>query len=128
MPEDTNPPPQVVNPQATQVSLDLEAFKRDLAHSFDQSLKAELAQMELRLVRSLTESLAHKADQTVVAEMDKRVQGLETSRAERQGMANEILDMNKRLTALEKFRYAVPSVAFISMVLSMILVYYYTLH
>lgn len=110
------------------VTLDLESFKRDLAHSFDQTLKAELAQMELRLVRSLTDALAHKADQTVVAEMDKRVQGLETSRAERAGLAAEVIDINKRLTALEKFRYAVPSVAFVSMVLSMILVYYYTLH
>lgn len=111
-----------------QVTLDLESFKRDLAHSFDQTLKAELAQMELRLVRSLTDALSHKADANVVAEMDKRVQGLETSRAERAGLASEVVDLNKRVNALEKFRYAVPSVAFVSMVLSMILVYYYTLH
>lgn len=110
------------------VSIDLESFKRDLAHSFDQTLKAELAQMELRLVRSLTDALAHKADSAVVVEMDKRIQGLETTRAAREGLPAEVLDLGKRVNALEKFRYAVPSVAFISMVLSMILVYYYTLH
>lgn len=120
------PPGQTEDQQL--VSIDLDSFKRDLAHSFDQTLKAELAQMELRLVRSLTDALSHKADVTVVAEMDKRVQGLETSRAERAQMPAEVNDLNKRVTALEKFRYAVPSVAFVSMVLSMILVYYYTLH
>lgn len=115
-------------PPDEQVTLDLESFKRDLAHSFDQTLKAELAQMELRLVRSLTDALAHKADANVVSEMDKRLQGLETSRAERASIPAEVTELNKRVTALERFRYAVPSVAFVSMVLSMILVYYYTVH
>lgn len=110
------------------VTLDLESFKRDITHSFDQTIKAELAQMELRLVRSMQESMNHKADANVVAELDKRTQSLERSREAREAMPNEILDLGKRVNALEKFRYAVPSVAFISMVLSMILVYYYTLH
>ena len=113
---------------STQVTLDLESFKRDLTHSFDQTIKAELAQMELRLVRSLNEAMTHKADASVVSELDKRTQSLERSREAREHMPNDILDLNKRVNALEKFRYAVPSVAFISMVLSMILVYYYTLH
>jgi hypothetical protein len=110
------------------ISLDVEAFKRDLAHSFDQTIKAELAQMELRLVRSMQEGMNHKADATVVNEMSKQIQSLENSRSAREGIPTEIVELNKRLGALERFRYAVPSVAFISMVLSMILVYYYTLH
>lgn len=115
-------------PEEQQVTLDLESFKRDLAHSFDQTIKAELAQMELRLVRSMTDAMNHKADSTVVNEMDKRMQSLERSREARENLPGEIIDLQKRLVALEKFRYAVPSVAFVSMVLSMILVYYYTLH
>ena len=110
------------------VSIDLESFKRDLAHSFDQTLKAELAQMELRLVRSLQDALAHKADAQEVKQIGEKVTSLEQTRAARETLPGEILDLNKRVSALEKFRYAVPSVAFISMVLSMILVYYYTLH
>lgn len=110
------------------VSIDLESFKRDLARSFDQTIKAELAQMELRLVRSMTDAMNHKADSSVVNEMDKRMQSLERSREARETIPNEIVDLQKRMTALEKFRYAVPSVAFVSMILSMILVYYYTVH
>jgi hypothetical protein len=110
--------------EAAAIQVDLEGLKRDIAHVFDQTLKAELAQMELRLVRSLNDSLAHKADANVVNELDKRIQSLEQSRVAREELPAELSGLGKRVTALERFRYAIPSAAVIALVISAMVLYF----
>lgn len=75
------------------------------------ALRAELAQLELRLVDRLTSALDHKADQAVLDQAIARVSALELARAERVHMPKEVASLSKRVAALERFRWAFPSIA-----------------
>jgi hypothetical protein len=79
-----------------------------------ETLRAELSQLELRLVDRLTSALSTKADSAIVEQIDKRVDALELSRAAREHLADDVTETDRRVTKLERFRYAVPSVAVIS--------------
>ena len=56
-------------------------------------LRNELTQLELRLVDRISAALETKADKAVVAEMDKRIVGLELSRASREHMEKDFSEM-----------------------------------
>lgn len=80
------------------------------------TLRAELSDLELRLVDRINVALEKTADRAMVEALDKRVDGLEIYRAERvyiPAMLDKMSDRDDeqdiRLTALERFRYAVPS-------------------
>lgn len=93
-----------------------------------EALRAELSDLELRLVDRLANALELKADSRVVEQMELRMRSLEEARAAREALPGEILDLNKRVGALEKFRYAVPSLAVLSFLASLILTVYYITH
>jgi hypothetical protein len=78
--------------------------------------------MELRLVDRINAALSTKADAVVVDQVEKRVGALEITKASRESLPSEILELTKRVSALEKFRYAVPSAAILSLVASVALV------
>jgi hypothetical protein len=88
------------------------------------ALRAELNELKVDLIDRINHSLSTKADEAVVQEHDKRITQLEISQAGRAQMPDQILELNSRLDALEKFRWSVPSIALISV---MLLVYYYVL-
>lgn len=69
-----------------------------------ETLRAELSQLELRLVDRITTALATKADNAVVAALDSRVQALELSRASREHLATDLPDLDKRVSSLEQSR------------------------
>lgn len=85
-----------------------------------ETLRAELSQLELRLVDRLQKALAEKADHATVDVLNQRVQALELSRAARESMPSQVHDIDKRLTRLERFRYAIPSVAVIGAVVAVV--------
>lgn len=93
-----------------------------------ETLRAELSQLELRLVDRLTNALESKADTTVVNQLDARVNSLELSRASRDHLAPEVQEMDRRLTRLERFRYAVPSASFLSLLVTAALALFYFTH
>lgn len=90
-----------------------------------EKLRAELGELELRIVDRINDALDKKADQAVIEQLDQRVQSLELSRAAREHITAEVSDQNDRINKLERFRYAVPSVAFISMLATLVMVAYY---
>jgi hypothetical protein len=83
-----------------------------------ETLRAELNGLELRLVDRLSVALALKADTSVVQQHDARLGALEASRSAREHLANDIKDIESRLGPLERFRYAVPSAAILSVVVA----------
>lgn len=83
-----------------------------------ETLRAELSQMELRIVDRLSEALETKADRLIVEQLDKRVDDLALSRASREHLPSEVLELTKRVGDLERFRYAIPSVAALSLLVS----------
>jgi hypothetical protein len=93
-----------------------------------ETLRAELGQLELRLVDRLAGALESKADAKVVEQHDARIVSLELSRAAREAMPNDLADQDKRITSLERFRYAVPSVAMVSLLVSAALTVFYFSH
>lgn len=80
------------------------------------TLRAELNDLKVDLIDRINEALATKADARIVDEYDKRITQLEMSKAAREGLPAEILDLTKRVSALEKFRYAWPSLALLGVV------------
>lgn len=76
-----------------------------------EALRAELAQLELRLVDRLTLALEAKADQSVLDQALARIQALELSRAERVHMPDDLSRLGVRVTALERFRWGLPGLA-----------------
>lgn len=106
-----------------------------------ETLRAELAQMELRLVDRITLALATKADMGIVDQLDKRVQDLEISRASREHLERDFHELEKRVTfneqskadkdeveGLTRFRYAFPSATVVSSLAALALALYTTLH
>lgn len=89
------------------------------------TLRAELNDLKVDLIDRISEAISTKADGAIVAEHDKRITQLELSKAAREGMPAELLDLTKRVGALEKFRYAVPSAAIISTLTAVVIVVYY---
>lgn len=79
-----------------------------------ETLRSELAVLELRLVDRLTSALEKKADIAEVSALEGRVGSLELSRASREHMAQDLNDVDIRLVRIERFRYAVPGMAFLS--------------
>ena len=75
--------------EATRISISLD------------TLRNELAQLELRLVDRIQSALESKADKAVVAEHDKRITSLELSRASREHMSKDLADVDRRLASLE---------------------------
>lgn len=65
------------------------------------TLRNELAQLELRLVDRIQASLDAKADKAVVSQHDARITSLEMSRAGREHLAHDVERIEKRTTALE---------------------------
>lgn len=84
-----------------------------------EALRAELSQLELRIVDRLTQALEKKADHFAVEALELRVQGLELSRAERTHMSGDMSEIAIRLTRLERFRYAVPGVGVLSLIVTL---------
>ena len=66
-----------------------------------ETLRAELAGMELRLVDRLTNALAVKADSSVVAQLEARIGSLELSRAQRENMPTDLADITRRVQQIE---------------------------
>src|SRR5512146_974726 len=83
-----------------------------------ETLRAELNGLELRLVDRLSVALALKADESVVQQHNQRISQLEQSRASRDHLAGDVTDLARRITPLERFRYAVPSAAVLSVILA----------
>ena len=73
--------------------------------------------MELRLIDRLTAALAQKADLHHLEQLEARVQSLELSRASRENHAQVIGEQGVEIEKLKRFRYAFPSVAFLSLLL-----------
>ena len=90
-----------------------------------ETLRAELSQLELRLVDRLTNALELKADNATVDEMKKQLASLEKSRSAREHLATDVQDLERRIAALEKFRYAWPSLALLGVVAMFLTVAYY---
>lgn len=93
-----------------------------------ETLRAELSQLELRLVDRLTGALATKADVAIVDQLEIRVASLELSRAGREHLPGEVLNLTNRVNTLERFRWSVPSVAFLTLVATVTLAIYYFTH
>lgn len=89
-----------------------------------EALRAELTQLELRIVDRLTQALEKKADHSAVEALESRVQGLELSRAERTHMSGDLSEFAIRLSRLERFRYAVPSVGVLSLLVTLAILLY----
>jgi hypothetical protein len=65
------------------------------------TLRNELSQLELRIVDRIASALELKADKTVVAEHDKRIAQLELSRAAREHLSKDLLDLERRVGEVE---------------------------
>lgn len=87
-------------------------------------LRAELAQLELRLIDRLTAALAQKADLHHIEQLETRVHSLELSRSAREGHATTLADYGVEIERLKRFRYAFPSVAVLALALSALAVYH----
>jgi hypothetical protein len=93
-----------------------------------ETLRAELGQLELRLVDRLAAALEAKADAKVVEQHDARIASLELSRASRENLPMDFADLDKRLTSLERFRYMLPSATVLSLIVSIALSVHYLLN
>ena len=85
----------------------------------EDKLDAKLARLELNLVDRITKALDAKADQGYVEQLHARVHSLESN-----VQATALLvpafketadDVERRLRGLERFRYAIPSAALLSL-------------
>lgn len=83
-----------------------------------ETLRSELAQLELRLVDRLTAALAQKADLAEIHQLEQRVQSLELSRAARESHADTLLEHSREIERFKRFRYAFPGVSFVSLCLA----------
>lgn len=88
-----------------------------------ETLRSELAQLELRLVDRLTAALAQKADLAEIHQLEQRVQSLELSRASREGQAEIITEHAREIEKFKRFRYAFPGVSFVSLCLAGLALY-----
>lgn len=64
-------------------------------------LRAELTDLELRLVDRLSKALESKADSAIVHQLDARVNSLELSRASREHLAGDTVDLERRVAVIE---------------------------
>lgn len=87
--------------------------------NFLSMLRAELTALELRIVDRLSASLAAKADAVHVEQLEQRVNSLELSRASRETLPNTLLEMQREIGELKRFRYAVPSTALLSLLVAL---------
>jgi hypothetical protein len=98
----------------------------------EDKLDAKLARLELSLVDRITGALDAKADQAYVAQLHARIHTVEGTL-----QATALLvpsfkettdDVEKRLRGLERFRYAIPSAAALSLVTAVVLAVQTYLH
>jgi hypothetical protein len=98
----------------------------------EDKLDAKLARLELNLVDRITTALDAKADQAYVAQLHARIH---TAEATLQATAMLLPafketadDVEKRIRGLERFRYAIPSAAFLSAIAATFLAIYTYMH
>jgi hypothetical protein len=86
----------------------------------EDKLDAKLARLELNLVDRITKALDAKADESYVAQLHARihtVEGTLQATAMLAASSRETTeDVEKRLRYIERFRFAVPSASFLSVV------------
>lgn len=66
------------------------------------TLRAELGNLELRLVDRLNDTMEKKADSNVVDQLDKRVSSLEISRAQREDMPKDIAALQEAVGGMRR--------------------------
>lgn len=88
-----------------------------------ETLRAELAQLELRLYDRLSLALAQKADLAHIEQLETRVQSLELSRASRESHAKTLGEHAVEIERLKRWRYGFPSLALVGLALSAVAVY-----
>lgn len=93
-----------------------------------ETLRAELGQLELRLVDRLAGALESKADSKVVEQHDARISSLELSRAAREEMPRDMTVLSERIGKLERWRYAFPGVSVLALAVSAITAAIYLMH
>src|SRR5262245_57854248 len=86
-----------------------------------ETLRAELNGLELRLVDRINAAMEKKADLAHLEQLEARVGSLELSRAAREQLPSTLLEMQREINDLKRFRYAVPSVAVISLLVAVAL-------
>jgi hypothetical protein len=86
----------------------------------EDKLDAKLARLELNLVDRITKAIDIKADQAYVEQLHARIHTVESTLQATAMMASSSVetrqDFEKRLRYIERFRFAVPSAAFLSLV------------
>lgn len=106
-----------------------------------ETLRAELTALELRLVDRLTLELKTKADVATVTSFESRLQSLEISRANREHLVADVVDLRNRVVAmeneipvssvndhetrlrdLERFKNAVPAASILAILVSVVAV------
>ncbi len=93
-----------------------------------EALRAELSQLELRIVDRLTTALEKKADHVALEALEGRVQALELTRASREHLATDITELYRDVTDLKRFRYAVPSTAILGLLTALATLGYSLIH
>lgn len=83
-----------------------------------ETLRAELAQLELRMYERITSALSQKADVLHLEQLEARVQSLELSRAARESMGEVVTELVREAEQNKRLRYAIPSVAFLALCLA----------
>lgn len=93
-----------------------------------EMLRAELTQLELRLVDRLSSSLETKADSKVVEQHDARIKQLELNWVTMGSVIPDLTDIDHRVILLERFRHTIPSVSFLSLAATVVMAIVYVLH
>ena len=82
----------------------------------EDKLDAKLAKLELSLVDRITKALDIKADQAYVEQLHARIHSIEATTQATAWMGEALKDVEQRTRKLERFRYAIPSAAAISVI------------
>lgn len=85
-----------------------------------ETLRGELAQLELRLVDRLTAALSQKADVAHLEQIEARVQSLELTRAGREGHATLLAEHAREIESFKRWRWQFPSLAMVSILVAVI--------
>lgn len=93
---------------------EIRELRDELANHLGAILDARLSKMELNLVKEFAEQLKSKADAAVVGKMEEQLDSLERSRAAREHLSGDLIELSNRVSALERFRWTFPSAAAIA--------------
>jgi hypothetical protein len=94
----------------------------------EDKLDAKLAGLELRLVDRLTRAIEVKADAAVVEAIQGRLRLVEGTLQGLTYIGEEQRNQRTEIDALQRFRYAVPSVALLSLIVAIATTIYALLH